>query len=93
MGECRAGLRRYAETDRGDRYQTVLAWDGEGDAAPPKPHERLYGDYIDPTRPGRMMDVVNHTSQLLGRDTAAWSVERHLRMLASATGRFSQSRE
>lgn len=87
LGECRAGLRRYPNTDVGERYATVIAHVGDPDHADPEVWERTLGDFLDPTRPGNMMDVTNRVSQLLGSDAAEWRVDRLLRMAGAGQRR------
>jgi len=38
--------------------------------------ERTLGDLVDPMRPGGIMPVVNSVSCEVGRDVAAWSMQR-----------------
>jgi len=83
LGECRAGQRRYADTQRGENYQRVLAHLGEGTHETPGAYERTLGDYLTPTRPGRMMDVVNTVTRDAGFDTAEWGVSRLLSMVVN----------
>lgn len=83
LREARAGLRRHTGTPHGEHYQQLLARLGEGDYADPSPHERLLGDLLDPTRPGRMMDCVNAVTQQSKQDAAEWRVDRILSMVAS----------
>jgi len=82
LGECRAGLRRYAGTERGEAYQKILAHGGEGDYAEPSIYERTLGDLLSPVRPGRMVDCVNAVTRETGVDAADWRVSRMLSMLA-----------
>jgi hypothetical protein len=81
LRECRAGLRRYTGADHAEHYQRILAFDGEGSWEEPDTYERTLGDLIDPTRPGRMQDVVNAVSRDVGTDTAEWGVARLLSAL------------
>jgi hypothetical protein len=74
-------LRRYAGSDRADHYQRILAHDGEGSWDEPATYERTLADLIDPTRPGRMQDVVNAVSRDVGTDTAEWGAARLLSAL------------
>lgn len=82
LRECRAGLRRHAGTDLGDQYQKVLAHGGEGDYSEPSLWERTLGDILSPTRPGRMVDVVNVVTRETGIDAETWRYDRLLSMLA-----------
>ena len=69
----------------GDRYQRVLAFSADGgidDYAAPDLHERTLGDLIAPTRPGRMVDVVNMVRREVPGDPTAWSVYEFLSMVA-----------
>lgn len=65
-------MRRYAGSELGDEYQTVLAWGGEGDHSMPGMAARTLGDVVDPGRPGSVQAVVNATTRQVGVDTAAW---------------------
>mgnify|MGYP000459246688 CR=1 FL=1 len=81
--ECRAGQRRFEGTERGDAYQHHLAFLGEGNHEDHGAYERTLGDYLTPTRPGRMMDVVNTVTRDAGFDTAEWGVSRLLSMVVN----------
>lgn len=81
--ECRAGQRRYAGTQRGESYQTHLAFLGEGDHADLSVYERTLGDLVDPTRPGRFIDVVNTVTRDAGLDAKDWGVQRLLSMVVN----------
>lgn len=83
LGECRAGQRRYTGSDIGEQYAHKLAFEGEGDATPPKPHERPLGDILLPSRPGTATDLVNQASQVAGTDAKAWRFDRVIRMVGS----------
>lgn len=82
MGETRAGLRRYGDTDRGGHYQTTLAHYGTGPSDVPPPHERTFGDLISPARPGRAVDLVNAVTRDIRSDAAGWGIDRILGMVA-----------
>lgn len=83
LREARAGLRRHTGAPRGEHYQELLAHLGEGDHADPKPFERTLGDLIDPTRPGRVMDICNAVTRKAKMDAAEWRVDRILSMVAT----------
>jgi hypothetical protein len=57
--------------------------------------DRTLGDLVDPTRPSGIMPVVNSVSREVGRDVAAWSVQRiwalYAQMEAEAREREQQS--
>lgn len=76
--EARAGLRWYAGTDHGDAYARLLSHAVGPDAAAVEVADRSLGDYLTPTRPGRILHLVNAVSADLGTDAADWSVERIL---------------
>lgn len=68
-------------TDRGENYQQLLAHHGEGSHEDPGIYERRLGDLLDPSRPGRMVDVVNAVTRETGIDATEWGVERLLGMV------------
>lgn len=71
-------MRRYADTERGEQYATVLGRLGEGDTAPPGLAGRTLGDYLHPFRPASPTTIVNTVSQSIGGDAAGWRFERSL---------------
>jgi len=87
MGECRAGLRRHSGTDRGDRYQRILAHHGTGNADDPEVYERTLGDLVTPTRPTGPTDVVNAVVLETAADAETWRLERLLSMVATINQR------
>jgi len=87
LNECRAGHRRWAGTQTGENYQTVLALFGEGDYSTPRIYERTMGDLIDPTRPHTTTNVVNIVSSEISGDAASWRFDRLLDMVATVDKR------
>ena len=78
--ECEAGRRRYAGTDVGDRYGTVLNWGTDRQRGEVSLRERTVGDLVDPYRPGSALEVVNLVTRRVGLDAAEWSADRLLSM-------------
>jgi len=76
IGEARAGVRRWPGTDVGERYAQHIAYAGSPDHADPLSVERTLGDLLDPTRPTRVLDLVNAVSREVGRDVAGWNLGR-----------------
>jgi hypothetical protein len=83
LAECRAGLRRWAGTDYGDRYGRLLSHVGDPSHADPSVGERSLGDYLDPSRPGGATALVNAASRECGTDAAAWRWARLVTFVAS----------
>lgn len=81
--EVRAGRRRYGETDPGERFANTGWFEGEGDFSPPGVRDRTLGDWLDPTRPGRTVDIVNAVSREVGSDVAGWRFTRTLEFFAA----------
>lgn len=80
LREARAGIRRWPETDIGEQYSRVVAHVGEGVYEPPGVAGRTLGDMVDPTRPGRVTDLVNAVSRELGSDAKGWRYDRLVSM-------------
>jgi len=78
LRETRAGLRRYAGTPYGDRYQSVVAHAGTGDHTSPQTAARTLGDLTDPYRAERFTDAVNAVTRDVSMDVSEWSVVRIL---------------
>jgi len=76
--EARAGLRWYAGSEIGDRYAKLLSHAVGPDAAAVSLSDRTLGDLVDPTRPTRMLHLVNAVSADIGTDAAGWTVDRLL---------------
>jgi hypothetical protein len=93
LGECRAGIRRWAGTDLAESYQRIIAYRGEGDSSPPDPWARPLGDLVDPARSGSATTLINLASQELGNDVADWRLPRIRNLVAQAVQRrtFSAS--
>lgn len=87
IAECRAGMRRYAGTDRGEEYSVILGRLGEGDTSPPGVAGRTLGDYLHPHRAASPTTIVNTVSQAIGGDAAPWRFERSIRFVAGLEGR------
>lgn len=81
--EARAGLRWYAGSDVGDQYAKLLSHAVGPDAAAVSLSDRTLGDLVDPTRPGRMLSLVNAVSADIGTDAAGWTVDRLLAYAAT----------
>ena len=80
VAECEAGRRRYAGTDVGDRYGTVLNWGTDRQRGEVSLRERTVGDLVDPYRPGSALEVVNLVTRRVGLDAAGWNVDRLVSM-------------
>jgi hypothetical protein len=82
IAEAHAGIRTTHGVDR-ENYQRLIAFDGEGDAAPPRISERPYGDAVHPYCPVDPERVINDAARAVGGDTAAWTWTRVVKMAAS----------
>jgi len=82
LSEARAGIRRYGETELGERYSRWVAHYGEGDHTVPSTAARTLGDLTHPARPGTPTAVVNAVSQAVSTDVAPWRWERLVQFYA-----------
>jgi hypothetical protein len=55
---------------------------GEGRIEPDGVADRRFADLVDPTRPGRVTDIVNAASREVGTDAKDWRVDRLVSMVA-----------
>lgn len=78
----RAGLRWYVGTDPGNNYRAILAHGTEHAPEDPGVYRRSVGDYLDPTRPGRVIDLVNAVTLETGIDAERWRWDRIVSMVA-----------
>jgi hypothetical protein len=83
LSETKAGQRRYADTDHGERYGRWLAHYGVGDASAPKVSERPLRDVLHPLRSVRPVHVVNDVSRAMSADVAGWRWERVAAMMGT----------
>lgn len=74
-------MRRWTRSPYADNYQTILAFDADGETRPPHADERSLDDHISPQRSGSITRLVNGASTHVSSDVAAWSYHRILALV------------